>query len=85
MTQAAKIQAPARQEPETRREEPLCVVCGDPVEVQMDSTCRVCSRPVHISWRQGAPESACSQIVSPQACCGIAFVCNHCVEQDGLG
>ncbi|MBI3743124.1 MAG: hypothetical protein HY261_02405 [Chloroflexi bacterium] len=61
---------------------PLCHVCGKPVETNLDSACRICNRPVHISWKQGEPESACSRIVSPLNCCGIAFVCNPCADGD---
>jgi hypothetical protein len=85
MTQA-KV-AP-RAEPQQRRSTiaaPLCHVCGKPVFDKMDSTCRVCARPVHIAWRQDAPESACSRVVSPPGCCGIAFVCSPCAETQGFG
>ncbi len=61
---------------------PTCHVCGQPVDGRLDSTCRVCGRPVHIAWAEGQPESACSRIVSPQACCGIAFVCNPCADEE---
>ncbi|MCH7552760.1 MAG: hypothetical protein IIC82_02015 [Chloroflexi bacterium] len=66
------------------RDAQACVVCGLPVEARLDSTCRVCSKPVHISWKQGEPESACSQVVNPLNCCGIAFVCNPCAEAEPL-
>ena len=59
-----------------------CHICGDPTDERLDSSCRVCSKPVHVAWTEGAPDSACSQIVNPMNCCGIAFVCNECVPKD---
>lgn len=79
MTQA-KVVAHIEARPGTREARPVCHVCRQPIEEPLDSTCRACGRPVHISWAQGQPESACSRIVSPQGCCGIAFVCNPCAE-----
>ncbi len=82
MTQAKTAPAP-RIEPHPAvqpAQAPICHVCGKPVEEKLDSACRVCARPVHISWAQGQPESACSRVVSPPGCCGIAFVCNPCAE-----
>ena len=81
MTQAITTPTP-KPAPAREGESPLCVVCSKPVEQQLDSTCRVCSQPVHVPWKQGEPESACGQIVSTQASCGIAFVCNPCVENE---
>lgn len=62
--------------------EPLCHVCRKPIYDHMDSTCRMCAKPVHIAWEQGVPESACSKVVAMVQCCGIAFVCNPCYEKD---
>ena len=62
-----------------------CRICGDPTDERLDSSCRICGGAVHVAWAEGAPESACSQVVSPLQCCGIAFVCNACVAERPLG
>lgn len=81
MTTQVRTKKHAVAEAKTReRPAPPCHVCGKAVDDRIDSTCRMCSRPVHISWAQGQPESACSRIVSPDGCCGIAFVCSPCAE-----
>ena len=46
--------------------------------------CRICGGAVHVAWAEGAPESACSQVLSPLQCCGIAFACNACVAEESL-
>ncbi|MCH8190000.1 MAG: hypothetical protein IIC80_01460 [Chloroflexi bacterium] len=61
---------------------PTCHVCRKAIDDPMDSTCRSCGRPVHVAWAQGQPESACSQLIAPQTCCGIAFVCNPCAHEE---
>ena len=75
--------AEARENPARFRGEP-CRICGDPTDERLDSSCRICGGPVHVAWAEGAPESACSQVVSPLQCCGIAFVCNACVAEGSL-
>ena len=83
MTQV-KARTSVRTRVAERPARPICHVCGQPVEDKIDATCRECSKPVHVSWAQGQPESACSQVVMLENCCGIGFVCNPCVQEKGL-
>lgn len=59
-----------------------CEVCGDPLDQENVSRCRLCGRRFHMAWSIDAPVGNCGRVWFQEMACSMGFVCNICVDEN---
>ena len=55
-----------------------CCVCGEALDDENVSRCRVCGGSFHLAWSAGADIKECGGYFFHPQHCGLSFVCHTC-------
>ena len=55
--------------------EEVCCVCGDALEEDNMSRCRMCGGSFHLAWSTGSDIKECGSYFFHEQTCGLSFIC----------
>jgi len=55
-----------------------CCMCGETLDPENMSRCRVCGGYFHMAWSTDAQVKNCGSYWLNNVSCGLSFVCNSC-------
>ena len=58
--------------------EEVCCVCGDALEEDNMSRCRMCGGSFHLAWSTGSDIKECGSYFFHEQTCGLSFICRNC-------
>lgn len=63
-----------------------CAVCGEPLDVENVSTCRICGRRFHMAWSatRQTDTPACGRVQVDELSLGLVFMCDICCRERQL-
>ncbi len=58
--------------------EQVCCVCGEALEDDNVSRCRLCGGGFHLAWSTEANIKECGSYFFHEQTCGLSFICRNC-------
>ncbi len=59
-------------------EQEMCCVCGEALDDDNVSRCRLCGGSFHLAWSTGPGIKECGSYFFHEQTCGLSFVCGNC-------
>ncbi|MCK5653631.1 MAG: hypothetical protein KAH98_00675 [Dehalococcoidia bacterium] len=60
----------------------ICDVCGEPLDENNVSRCRICGGRFYMAWSIDAPVEKCGQAWFEERSCSLGFICAPCINEN---